>query len=270
MPEPVEDPEAVAAAAVEALDPEFLESGLHFAGPLIRAYFRLEQSGIERMPDGPALVVGNHSGGVFAMDMPIFAMAYYEHFGYDRPIFGLAQGAIFDTPFADFFTKIGLVTADREVTHHLLSTGHPVLVFPGGDYDVARPTWKGATIDFGGRTGYVRSAIRAGVPIVPTVTIGGQETQLFLARGERILKALRLQRLAKYTPVAVGFPFGLTAGLPPNVPLPAKLTSSILDPVDPRDLGEGPDVDEIDAHVRSVMQTELDRLASERRLPFLG
>ena len=59
------------------------------------------------------------------------------------------------------------------------------IVFPGGDHDAYRPTRQSAVVDFAGRTGYVRSALEAGVPIVPVVSIGGQESQLYLARGER-------------------------------------------------------------------------------------
>ena len=52
--------------------------------------------------------------------------------------------------------------------------GALVLVFPGGDYDSYRPTFENK-IDFAGRTGYVRTAIESGVPIVPIVSIGAQE-----------------------------------------------------------------------------------------------
>ncbi len=64
-------------------------------------------------------------------------------------------------------------------------------------------------IDFGGRTGYIKAAINAGVPIVPMVGIGGQETQLFLSRGTGVAKALGpIARLArtKIVPVSLRFP----------------------------------------------------------------
>ena len=62
------------------------------------------------------------------------------------------------------------------------------MVFPGGDFDAMRPTLSQNVIDFSGRTGYVRAAIDAGVPIVPMVSIGGQETQLLLTRGTGLAK----------------------------------------------------------------------------------
>jgi 1-acyl-sn-glycerol-3-phosphate acyltransferase len=148
------------------------------------------------------------------------------------------------------------------------------VVFPGGDYDVYRPTLSENKIDFGGRTGYVKAALNAGVPIVPTVGIGGQETQIFLTRGTWLAKRLgpiaRLAR-AKIVPISFGFPFGLSLVVPPNIPLPAKITMAVLPPIDiVAEFGENPDIDEVDAHVRHVMQRALDELAAERRLPILG
>jgi hypothetical protein len=69
----------------------------------------------------------------------------------------------------------------------------------------------------------------------------------------------------------VGFPFGLSMLVPINVPLPTKIVTQVLEPIDPvAQFGENPDVDKVDAHVRSIMQTALDRLARQRRLPVLG
>jgi 1-acyl-sn-glycerol-3-phosphate acyltransferase len=72
-------------------------------------------------------------------------------------------------------------------------------------------------------------------------------------------------------PVSFGFPFGLSAVVPPNVPLPTKIVTQVLQPIDiAAQFGEDPDVDEVDAHVRSVMQEALDKLAANRRFPILG
>jgi 1-acyl-sn-glycerol-3-phosphate acyltransferase len=118
----------------------------------------------------------------------------------------------------------------------------------------------------------VRSAIEAGVPIVPAVSIGGQESQLFLTRGTWLAKRLGLSRFrADILPITVGFPFGLSMIMPPNFPLPTKIVIDVLEPIDiPAQFGNEPDVGDLDEYVRSVMQTALDRLARERRLPVLG
>jgi hypothetical protein len=72
-------------------------------------------------------------------------------------------------------------------------------------------------------------------------------------------------------PISFGFPFGLSVVIPPNIPLPAKIVMKVLPPVDiVAEFGENPDIDEVDAHVRYVMQRALDKLAKERRLPVVG
>jgi 1-acyl-sn-glycerol-3-phosphate acyltransferase len=128
------------------------------------------------------------------------------------------------------------------------------------------------TIDFNARTGYVRTAIEAGVPIVPAVSIGGQETQLFLTRGNWLARKLGITKARMdILPLSFGVPFGLSVIFPPNVPLPAKIVTEVLEPIDvTAQFGKDPDVAEVDAYVRSVMQTALDRLAGERRFPVLG
>ena len=85
-------------------------------------------------------------------------------------------------PLSLVMNRLGVIEASPENAAAALARGAVVLVFPGGDYDSYRPTTKANTIDFNGRTGYVRTAIEAGVPIVPAVSIGAQETQLFLTR----------------------------------------------------------------------------------------
>jgi hypothetical protein len=75
----------------------------------------------------------------------------------------------------------------------------------------------------------------------------------------------------KALPLTFGFPFGLTTVLPPNFPLPSKIVTQVLEPVDiTARFGEDPDIDEVDQYVRSVMQTALDELARQRRFPLLG
>jgi hypothetical protein len=108
---------------------------------------------------------------------------------------------------------------------------------------------------------------------VPTVSIGAQESQLFLTRGHWLAKRLGLKRIRmEIVPVSFGFPFGFTVmALPPNVPLPAKIVTKVLEPIDiVARFGKEPDIGEVDQHVRSVMQTALDGVARERRLPVLG
>lgn len=261
------------ASAVTKWDPGFTERVMGLLRPLLKIYHRSEVHGLETFPPGGALVVANHSGGLFAMDVPVFASGFYEQLGYDRPVYTLSFDLIFTGPTADFFIKTGFIPANHDNADEALRTGGVVIVFPGGDYDVYRPFSERNKIDFDGRTGYVRAAIRSGVPLVPAVSIGGQESQLYLSRGSWLAKTLQLDKLfrAKILPFSFGFPFGFSAVVPVNVPLPTKIVMQVLEPIDiAAQFGDDPDIDEVDSHVRRVMQEALDKLASERRLPVIG
>jgi 1-acyl-sn-glycerol-3-phosphate acyltransferase len=242
------------------------------ARPVTKRWHRSEVRGLESFPEGGALVVSNHSGGMIAVDAPVFAVDFYRRFGYSRPVFTLTHDLMFRTPAADFLRRAGFIPANRRNAEAALRSGGVVIVFPGGDYDAYRPTTVANTIDFNGRTGYVRTAQDAGTPIVPVVSIGGHENQLYLSRGTWLARRLGLDELIRsdILPISVGVPFGLSVLLPLNIPLPSKIVTQVLEPIDPTAFGTDPDVDEIDAHVRRVMQDALDRLAQQRRYPILG
>jgi 1-acyl-sn-glycerol-3-phosphate acyltransferase len=254
-------------------DPELTERVMGLIRPVIKGWHRAEVRGLDGFPPGGALLVSNHSGGLFPMDVPVFATDFYATFGYGRGVYTLSHDILFAGPTGDFLKKTGFIPASHENADEALRAGGVVVVFPGGDYDVYRPTTSENTIDFDGRTGYVRAALNAGVPIVPSVSIGGQENQLFLSRGEWLAKAVRLDKLlrVKILPISFGFPFGLSVVLPVNLPLPSKIVTQVLPPIDVvAEFGENPDIHEVDAHVRHVMQQALDTLAAERRLPVIG
>lgn len=262
---------------IDWYEPEFTERVAGAIRPVLRRYFRTEVRGLENIPSsGGALLVSNHSGGQMTPDVPILASEFYEKWGYQRPIHTLSHDMIFLGPFKEWLLKTGFIRANPENAAHALQAGHLVVVFPGGDYDAMRPTLSQNKIDFGGRKGYVRTAIAAGVPIVPAVSIGGQENQFYLTRGTPVAKLLgpiaRAVR-TKIVPLSFGFPFGLSlfATFPPNLPLPTKIVTRVLEPIDlAEEFGKDPDIDEIDAHIREVMQQALDELSAERRFPIIG
>lgn len=254
-------------------DPGLTERVIGLIRPLIKGYHRAEVRGLDSFPQGGALVVSNHSGGLFPMDVPVFATGFYERFGYDRPVYTLSHDLLFNGPTAEFLIRTGFIRASHDNAEQALRSGGVVVVFPGGDYDVYRPTLSENKIDFDGRTGYVRAALNAGVPIVPAVAIGGQENQLYLSRGMGLARLLRLDKLmrSKILPISIGFPFGPSVVLPVNIPLPTKIVMEVLEPIDlAAEFGDDPNIDAVDAHVRRVMQKALDKLAKERRLPVIG
>ncbi len=258
---------------IEKWDPDFTERVMGVIRPLVKRWFRSEVRGLQALPPGGVLVVSNHSGGLYAVDVLVFAADFYDKLGYDRPVYTLANDILFKSRTGDVLVRAGVIRATRDNAAKALRSGGVVVVFPGGDHDANRPTWSANKIDFAGRTGYVTTAIETGVPIVPMVSIGGQENQLYLGRGEWLAKRLGIKRLlgTQTLPITFGFPFGLNVAIPLNLPLPTKIVTQVLKPIDIADqFGENPDVDEVDAHVRSVMQMALDRLARERRFPVVG
>jgi 1-acyl-sn-glycerol-3-phosphate acyltransferase len=243
------------------------------ADPIARRWFRFEVRGLESVPaTGGALIVANHSGGMLTPDVLIFAAAFYREFGYDRPLYTLGHDGLFPGPVSDWMARLGVIHASTENAANALRSGGVVLVFPGGIYDAYRPTLSENVIDFNGRTGYVKCAIDSGAPIVPAVSVGGQQSQFFLTRGTWLAKRLGLSRFrSDILPVTWGFPFGLSVIVPLNLPLPTKIVTQVLPPIDVADrFGPDPDVADVDEQVRSGMQTALDRLARDRRFPILG
>lgn len=259
--------------ALEHRDGQYVQSVLPLLRLVVKLWFRSEVEGIENVPATGALLVSNHSGGLIAMDVPVLAVAFHDHFGPDRPLYVLAHDLLFTGAANDVMRRAGFLPASRENALAALRAGGVTVVFPGGDHDAFRPWWERNRIDFAGRTGYVRTALEAGVPIVPVVSIGGQEDQIHLSRGELLARLLGLEKRlrTRYLPVTLGFPFGLTLAFPPNLPLPTKIRTRVLEPIDLQEtFGDEPDVAEVDRVVRTRMQAALDDLARRRRFPVLG
>jgi 1-acyl-sn-glycerol-3-phosphate acyltransferase len=221
------------------------------------------------------LLVGNHSGGTWIADTFVFAQAFYDHFGAERGFNQLAHDLVFKVAgLRSLVQRYGTVPASPDNMKASLDRGNALLVYPGGDEETYRPSWESDKIDLARRTGFIRLALEHDVPIVPVVAIGGQETALFLGRGRRLARWLRLDRTLrlKVLPPVLGPPFGITVlDLPGRVPIPAKIAIEVLEPIDLRErLGSEPDIDEGYEAVTSVMQESLTRLAEQRTLPVVG
>jgi 1-acyl-sn-glycerol-3-phosphate acyltransferase len=253
--------------------PDYIRDTLPLWKSAFWTWFRPEVRGLEKIPDGPSLLVGNHSGGTMIADTFVFAIAFYDHYGPTRRFHQLAHDMAVRLP-GTGIRRYGTLAANHDNARKAFKLGAPVLVYPGGDYETFRPSWHSDRIEFGGRKGWVRLALEEGVPIVPVVAVGGQETALFVTRGERAAKLVGLDRFAriKVLPVSLGPPFGVNLlDLPGRLPLPAKITLEVLDPIDLRErYGSSPDPDEVYDEVTDEMQETLTDLAGERILPVVG
>jgi 1-acyl-sn-glycerol-3-phosphate acyltransferase len=262
-------------ADLDERDPDYIRESLPRLWLLASLYFRGEVRGLGNIPeDGPVLLVGNHSGGNLTPDTSVFTLAFSAYFGVERRFYQLAHNLVLSMPGLGMLRKYGTVAASHENAEKALESGAALLVYPGGDYEVHRPIWESAKVDFGGRQGFIKLALHHDVPIVPVVAIGGQETSIFLSRGEGLAKLLQLDRLfrLKVLPISLAIPWGLNVGdMLGHWPLPAKITVEALPPINLREeFGPEPDLDEVYDHLMRVMQDTLDALAAERRLPLIG
>src|SRR4051812_38518259 len=265
----------VPVADLDERDPDYIRETLPRLWLLSSLYFRGEVRGLGNVPEsGPVLLVGNHSGGNLTPDTTGFTLAFSTYFRVERAFYQLAHNLVLTWPGLGFLLKYGTVAASQENARRALEAGAAVLVYPAGDYEVHRPSWERHRVDFNGRKGFIRLAIEQDVPLVPVVAVGGQETALFLSRGEHLAGALGLDRLfrLKVLPLSLALPWGLNVGdLLGHIPLPAKITVETLPPIRLREqFGPDPDVDEVYEHVLRLMQETLEALAAERRFPVLG
>jgi 1-acyl-sn-glycerol-3-phosphate acyltransferase len=256
-------------------DPDTMRELLPGTWLLASAWYRPEVRGLHHIPaEGSALIVANHTGGAQSPEVFISGLAIASYFGVERPYYQLAHRMVMNSPLGPLLRRFGTVEADPRNADRALQEGALLQVFPGGDHEVFRPSWESATIDFGGRKGFIRLALENDVPIVPQVTIGGQEQALFLSRGEWLAKLLGVDRTLrlKTIPIILAPPFGLVVGpFTPFIPLPSKVVIQMLEPIDLRETyGADPDVDEIYDDIVARMQDVLTALQRERRLPVLG
>ncbi|MFL5893165.1 MAG: lysophospholipid acyltransferase family protein [Solirubrobacterales bacterium] len=262
-------------ADLDDRDPDHLREQLPLLWLISSFWFRGEVRNLGNIPeDEPVLMVGNHSGGNLTPDTFVFTLAFSTYFGVERPFHQLAHNLVMASPYAQLLRSGGTVAASHENSRKALESGAALLVYPGGDWEVHRPSWERNRVDFAGRKGFIRLALDAGVPIVPVVSVGGQETALFLSRGAWLAQLLRLDRYLrlKVLPISLALPWGLNIGdFLGHFPLPAKITVEVLEPIDIQEqFGEDPDLNEVYEYVTRVMQETLDTLAAERRLPVIG
>ncbi|MEI8257254.1 MAG: 1-acyl-sn-glycerol-3-phosphate acyltransferase, partial [Deltaproteobacteria bacterium] len=229
--------------------------------------------GLERIPQGPALYVGNHSGGLITPDTFLFGAAVYRAHGLDGLPYGLGHEFAISLPLVhQLVVPLGAVRAGHESARGVFSRGNKALVYPGGDYDAMRPFRHRNRVVFGGRRGYIRLALREGVPIVPVVTAGAHAGFVVIDDGRWLAKLIRADRFLriKVWPITLCLPWGLVVG--PGlfyVPWRTRILIETLDPIVFDRTGEDASRDE--AYVREcadlvegTMQVALDRLALER------
>jgi 1-acyl-sn-glycerol-3-phosphate acyltransferase len=263
-PVDVEDPTSV--------DPELLELLAPWVDRAARAWYRLDVRGLEHVPDGPALLVGNHNSGTTFLEAIGTGARWIRERGASDPWVGLAHDQIVGLPvLGKVLTRIGAVRAGHAPAAAAFAHGRKVAVFPGGNREAYRRYADRHRIVFSGRTGWVRLALRHQVPIVPMVYIGGQRGFFVLREGKRIARWTGARRLFRTDtwPLYLGLPWGVAFGPLFHLPLPVKCVTRFLPPYDPGLPPEAADDPEacrqVYDEVVGRMQQALSELAQERQ-----
>jgi 1-acyl-sn-glycerol-3-phosphate acyltransferase len=173
---------------------------------------------------------------------------------------------------------MGTISPSRENIGAAFARGDDVILWPGGEVDAFRSFDKCDQAVLGGRTGFIRLAIREQVPIVPMATVGGHETLFVLSEGRGLAKALGLKKRmrSEVAPITLSVPFGIQLHITPfqHIPLPAKIRTEFLKPIrldtDREKENDNEYVAEMYKEIESAIQAGMDRLAKKRKLPIWG
>jgi 1-acyl-sn-glycerol-3-phosphate acyltransferase len=248
-----------------------------FWNVLVDYWFRMEIDGWENIGEPPALLVGIHSGAPFVWDAWTVGLQWWRRFGSERKLHGTAHDALMAIPgIGRYFRSMGVLPAAPDAIATALAEGHDVALWPGGEVDSLRPWSERDQANLAGRTGFVKMAIRAGVPIVPIATVGGGDAMPVLFRGDRLSRALRLDKVLrlKVFPLAISLPWGIAPAALPQFPLPAKIRTRFMPPVeidnDPARADDDEYVDRKYHEVEDSIQRGMDALARKRALPVFG
>ena len=254
-------------------DPDFLRRQLATVTRYVN-YFSPEVRGQGNVPaTGPALVVGNHSGLFYMPDAWVVGLEVVRRRGLDQPAYAMGYDLLFGIPVVGpFLRRIGAIPAGGQAAEQGLAGGGLIVVYPGGDREACRPWTQRHKVDLGDHKGFVRLALRTGVPVVPVVAHGSHDAIVIVTRGERLAKTLGLDRLRiKVFPILLG-PFGLTTVLTPPLPMPSAITVEFLPPIDWSRFG--PEAAEDEAvvaacyeEITTAMQVALDRLRVQKPHP---
>ncbi|MFT4189697.1 MAG: lysophospholipid acyltransferase family protein [Aeromicrobium sp.] len=246
-------------------DPQITEVLAQAVEPLAEKWFRLEVRGVENIPTtGGALLVANHSGTV-PIDGVITGYAVKKHSGRDlRP---LGADLVFSLPFVgQVARKVGATLACTDDAERLLSGGELAGVWPEGFKGIGKPYAERYKLQRFGRGGFVSSAMRAQVPIVPVSIVGAEEIYPLIGNVPSLARLLGVP----YLPITPFFPLLGPLGL---IPLPSKWIIEFGEPI--RTDAYEPDAADdpmllfnVTDQVRETIQQTLYRLLVDRGSAF--
>ena len=198
---------------------------------------------------GPVLLVGNHTGGNMAPEVVVLPLAFSTYFGVERPFYQLAHNLVLASPAGPFLRRYGTMAASHKHATKALQAGRRGARLPGRRLGGPPALLAGRQDRLRRPQGLRPAGARRGRADRPGGHLGGQETALFLSRGTWLAKLTRVDKLfrLKVLPISIALPWGLNVGdMLGHIPLPAKITIEVLEPIDLREqFGDEPDPEEV-------------------------
>jgi len=170
-------------------DPDTAKYALMVAAFFHRAYFRTTVNDIDKVPEGRALLICNHSGQI-PIDGMILCTSLFLDRDPPRVVRAMVEKWAPRLPFiGNFFSRCGQVVGVPDNCRRLLSMDETVLVFPEGVRGITKPFAKRYQLERFG-TGFMRLAIETQTPIVPVGLVGAEEQYVNLGNAKRISQLL--------------------------------------------------------------------------------
>jgi 1-acyl-sn-glycerol-3-phosphate acyltransferase len=129
--------------------------------------------GAEHVPlEGGVVVVGTHSLASYEL----FIICHFSEEAIGRKTYIVGDDLMFKIPgLGATLSEIGFIPGNREDAMRRLAQGALIGIAPGGMHESLRPSTERYRYDWSRRRGFAAIAMKAGVPIVPTVCPSADE-----------------------------------------------------------------------------------------------
>ncbi len=264
--------------SLEERNPRTIETLMPLWAWFYRYYFRVTTDGWHHIPSqGQVLLVGSHNGGLASPDMIMTMYDWFLRFGTDRLVYGLMHPSVWkvNPTIARVGEQTGAIVAHPRMALAALAKGASILVYPGGAQDVFRPHRERDRINFAGRKGFIKLALREKIPIVPVISKGAHDTLIVLDDFYEWVEKLHQWGMPwlfnvdpEVFPIYLGLPWGIGVGPLPNIPLPVPIHTRVCAPIIFDKYGKEATrdrtyVDDCYERVLTQMQRELDLLIAD-------
>jgi 1-acyl-sn-glycerol-3-phosphate acyltransferase len=194
--------------------PDQAKKMLYFSTWLYRKYFRVQTSGIDNIPEGPVLLIANHSGQIPIDGMMIVTACLLDK-AKPRMVRSMVERWVPTIPFVSWImARAGQIVGTRDNFRRVVEQGSAILVFPEGVVGINK-TWDRAyqLQRFG--FGFMRLALENALPVVPVAVVGAEEQAPSFYNLKSVARVLG----APAFPITPTFPLLGPLGL---LPLPSR------------------------------------------------